>query len=145
MKPERMVDLPPRSRNEALASLMRRMNMCEEQGSGLDKVLQVVELFQLPPLLLRTEENSMQVVLYGPRSFANMTQEERVRACYFHAVLKFLSGDKMKNASLCARLGINNKKNAAQASAVINKALEAGLIRVADPEHPRAGYVPHWA
>jgi len=24
-------------------------------------------------------------------------------------------------------------------------AQEAGLIRVADPDHPRAGYVPHWA
>lgn len=144
VKPERMVDLPPRSRNEALASLMRRMNMCEEQGSGLDKVLEALELFQLPPLLLRAEENSMQAVLYGPRGFADMTPEERVRACYFHAVLKFLSGDKMKNASLCARLGIA-AKNAAQATAVINKTLEAGLIRVADPDHPRAGYVPHWA
>lgn len=119
VKSERMVDLPPRSRNEALTSLMRRMKMCEEQGSGLDKVLEAVELFQLP-LLLRAEENSMQ------------------------AVLKFLSGDKMKNASLCARLGIA-PKNAAQAITVINKTLEAGLIRVADPDHPRAGYVPHWA
>lgn len=144
VKPERMVDLPPRSRNEALASLMRRMKMCEEQGSGLDKVLQEVEIFQLPPPLLRAEDNSMQVVLYAPRSFADMTPDERVRACYFHAVLKFLSGDKMKNASLCTRLGIASK-NAAQATAVINKALDAGMIRVADPDHPRAGYVPHWA
>ena len=144
VKPDRMIDLPPRSRNEALASLMRRMGMCEEQGSGLDKVFTVVEVFQLPPPLLRADENSMRVVLYAPRSFAEMTQDERVRACYFHAVLKFLSGDKMKNASLCARLGID-PKNAAQASVVINKALNAGLIRVADPDHPRAGYVPHWA
>ncbi len=144
LKPERMVDLPPRSRNETLASLMRRMGFCEEQGSGLDKVLEAVELFQLPPLLLRAEEQSMQAVLYGPRSFADMTQEERIRACYFHAVLKFLSGDKMKNASLCSRLGIASR-NAAQATAVINKTLEANLIRVADPDHPRAGYVPHWA
>lgn len=144
VKPERMIDLPPRSRNEALADLMRRMKMCEEQGSGLDKVLEDVELFQLPAPLLRDEDNSMQVVLYGPRAFADMTQEERVRACYFHAVLKFLSGDKMKNASLCTRLGID-KKNAAQASDVISRTIKAGLIRVADPDHPRAGYVPHWA
>jgi predicted HTH transcriptional regulator len=144
VKPERMIDLPPRSRNEALASLMRRMNMCEEQGSGLDKVVEQVEIFQLPAPLFRSEDNSTQVVLYGPRSFADMTPEERVRACYFHAVLKFLSGDRMKNASLCTRLGIASK-NAAQVTAVINKTLKVGLIRVADPEHPRAGYVPHWA
>lgn len=144
VKPERMVDLPPRSRNETLASLMRRMGMCEEQGSGLDKVLEQAELYQLPAPLFRAEENSTQVVLYAPRSFADMTPEERVRACYFHAVLKFLGGDRMKNASLCTRLGIS-PKNAAQATAVINKTLSANLVRVADPEHPRAGYVPHWA
>jgi len=144
VKPERMIDLPPRSRNEALASLMRRMNMCEEQGSGLDKVLQEVEIFQLPPPLFRAELNSTQAVLYGPRSFAEMTPDERVRACYFHAVLRFLSGDKMKNSTLCVRLGIA-PKNAAQATAVINRTLEAELIRVADPDHPRGGYVPIWA
>lgn len=65
--------------------------------------------------------------------------EGQIRACYFHLVLKFLSGDKMKNASLSTRLGI------AQATAVINKTLETGLIRIADPDHSRAGYVPHWA
>lgn len=144
VQPDRMIDLPPRSRNEALASLMRRMDMCEEQGSGLDKVVQACEVFQLPAPLFRAEGQATQAVLYGPRSFADMTPDERVRACYFHAVLKFLSGERMKNSSLCARLGIA-PKNAAQASAVINKTLEAGLIRVADPDHPRGGYVPHWA
>lgn len=42
-------DSPPRSRNEALASLMRRMRLCEEQGTGIDKVLASAELHQLPP------------------------------------------------------------------------------------------------
>ena len=99
----------------------------------------------MPPPLLRAEGHAMQVVLYGPRTFAAMTPDERVRACYFHAVLKYLSGDRMRNATLCARLGIDRTKNAAQASGVITKALDAGLIKPADPEHPRAGYVPHWA
>jgi predicted HTH transcriptional regulator len=141
---DRMIDLPPRSRNEALASLMRRMGICEEQGSGLDKVITQVELFQLPPPLFREANSAMQVVLYGPRKFANMTPDERLRACYHHAVLKFLSGDRMKNATLCERFGIE-KGNAAQASAIIKKALETGYIKVADPDHPRAGYVPAWA
>jgi len=143
--PDRMIDLPPRSRNEALAAMMRRMGMCEEQGSGLDKVIAAVELFQLPPPLLRAEGHAMQVVLYGPRTFAAMTPDERIRACYFHAVLKYLSGgERMRNATLCTRLGID-PRNASQASVVITKALEASLIKPADPEHPRAGYVPHWA
>lgn len=141
---DRMIDLPPRSRNEALASLMRRMGMCEEQGSGLDKVINQVEIFQLPPPLFRECDDSMQVILYGPRAFAEMSQDERIRACYHHAVLKFLSGEKMKNATLCTRFGID-PKNAAQASGVIKKTLQAGFIKVADPDHPRAGYMPGWA
>jgi predicted HTH transcriptional regulator len=143
--PDRMVDLPPRSRNEALASLMRRMGMCEEQGSGLDKVFTEVELFQLPAPVLKANGDSMQVVLSGPRTFAEMSADERVRACYWHAVLKFMAGERMKNASLCERLGIDTKKNAAQASGVIRKAMDAGVIKLADEDHPRAGYHPNWA
>lgn len=141
---DRMIDLPPRSRNEALASLMRRMNICEEQGSGLDKVIISIELFQLPAPKFQATDNAMQIILYSPRPFADMTPAERIRACYQHAVIKYLSGDRMKNSSLCERFGIDSK-NAAQASNVIKLALDDGKIKAADPDHPRAGYVPCWA
>lgn len=144
ISPERFLDFPPRSRNAVLASLMRRMNLCEEQGTGIDKVLFAVELHQLPPPDFRIENESVRVILYAPRQFAEMTQDERVRACYQHAALKYVSGDRMKNSTLCERLGIDSK-NAAQASKVINQALDAKLIKPADIEHPRAGYVPFWA
>ncbi len=144
VQPERMIDYPPRSRNEMLASLMRRMGLCEEQGSGVDKVIAQVELCQLPPPLFRQRNDAMQVILYGPKTFAQMTPQERVRACYQHAVLKSLSGEKMKNLTLCERFGIE-KGNAAQTTSVIKNALKENLIKPADPEHPRAGYIPFWA
>lgn len=144
VNPQRFLDLPPRSRNEALAALMRRMKLCEEQGTGIDKVLGAVELHQLPPPDFRTEGAAVRVVLFAPRRFAEMTPDERVRACYQHAALKYVSGQRMKNATLCERFGINSQ-NAAQASVVIGKAVDAGLIKSADPAHPRAGYVPFWA
>jgi len=144
IKPDRMIDLPPRSRNEGLASLMRRMGMCEEQGTGLDKVIISIELNQLPPPKFQETDNAMRVILFAPRSFAEMTVTERVRACYQHSIIKYLTGDKMKNNTLCERFGIE-KKNAAQATKVINKALEMNIIKVADPEHPRGGYEPIWA
>jgi ATP-dependent DNA helicase RecG len=140
---DRMIDLPPRSRNEMLGSLMRRMGFCEEQGSGLDKVVASIEVYQLPPLKLQTEESSTQAILYGPRSFADMNRSERVQACYQHAVLKWLGGEKMRNVTLCERFGID-KKNAAQVTQVLNAALKEGLIKVADPEHPKSGYSPWW-
>lgn len=144
VQPDRMIDLPPRSRNEMLAGLMRRMRFCEEQGSGLDKVVGSIELYQLPPLVILTGGASTKIILSGPRSFAEMNRSERVTACYQHAVLKWLSGEKMKNASLCERLGID-KKNAAQASAVIGAAVDEGKIKIADPAFPRGGYYPFWA
>jgi ATP-dependent DNA helicase RecG len=144
VSPDRFLDLPPRSRNEALAALMRRMRLCEEQGTGIDKVLDAVEAHHLPPPDFRMEGNAVRVVLFAPRSFARMTPEERIRACYQHAALKYINGQRMKNSSLCERLGIESS-NAAQASTVIRQAQAALLIKPADLEHPRAGYVPFWA
>lgn len=144
VKPERFLDYPPRSRNEALSSLMRRMRLCEEQGTGIDKVIVAVELHQLPPPDFKAEGDAVRAVLYAPRRFADMTPQERVRACYQHAALKHVSGQRMKNSTLSERLGID-PQNSAQASVVIRHALQAELIRSADPAHPRSGYVPYWA
>jgi len=144
VSPDRFLDSPPRSRNEALASLMRRMRLCEEQGTGIDKVLASAELHQLPPPDFQKVDTAVRATLFAPRRFADMTQEERVRACYQHAALKYVSGERMTNASLRERFGIA-EHNASQASAVIRMAQDEGQIRPADPEHPRAGYVPRWA
>ena len=144
VSPDRFLDLPPRSRNEVLASLMRRMRLCEEQGTGIDKVIFHVELHQLPPPDFRTEGDAVRTVLFAPRRFAEMTPDERIRACYQHAALRFVSGERMKNSTLCERFGID-PKNASQASVIIGQCQKAGLIRPADPTHPRSGYVPFWA
>ena len=82
-------------------------------------------------------------VLFGPRRFADMTTEERLRACYQHAVLRYLSGDRMRNATLRERFGVDSR-NAAQISQVIRRALDEQLIRAADPARPRSGYLPFW-
>lgn len=144
VEPERFIDFPPRSRNEALASLMRRMGLCEEQGTGIDKVVEAVEEAQLPPPEFRAEADATRVTLFGPRRFADMTTGERLRACYQHAVLHYLRGQRMKNATLRERFGVDSR-NAAQVSTVIRRALDESLIRSADPERPRSGYVPYWA
>ncbi len=141
---ERIIDLPPKSRNEGLAGLMRRMRLCEEQGSGVDKVIFSVEEAQLPAPIFRTHGNSTQVILYAYRSFADLTIEERTRACYQHAVIKYISGMKLKNSSLCTRFSIK-KGNESQVSKVIKNALSKGLIKIADTESPRSGYHPFWA
>jgi ATP-dependent DNA helicase RecG len=142
--PDRFLDSPPRSRNEAIAALMRRMRICEEQGTGIDKVVEAVELYQLPPPDFRSEGNATRAVLFAPRRFKDMTPDERVRACYQHAALKFLSKDVMKNGTLRERFGIE-PQNISQVSQVIRATMAKNLIRYADSAHIKSGYVPFWA
>ena len=85
--PIRFVDEPPRSRNGTLAGLLRRMDICEERGSGIDKVIAAVEEYQLPPPDFRTTTQHTIAVLLAPRAFADMDRRERIRACYQHACL----------------------------------------------------------
>jgi predicted HTH transcriptional regulator len=143
---ERFLDSPPTSRNEALASLMRRLGICEERGSGIDKVVAQVELYQLPGPLFEVPPNFTRVVLFSYRALSDMGKEDRVWACYLHACLKYVQRDYLTNTSLRERLGIE-EHNRAVASRVIRDAVAAGLIA---PHDPGAGpkymkYVPAWA
>jgi ATP-dependent DNA helicase RecG len=140
----RFIDEPPRSRNETLAAMMRRMNICEERGSGIDKVISQVEVFQLPAPDFRSTGSSMVAVLYGPRQFAQMDREERVRACYQHACLLYVSGKRMSNTTLRKRLGIKESSYPI-ASKIISEAIDTGLIRLHSGTRRDASYVPFWA
>lgn len=145
--PLRFIDEPPRSRNEMLASLMRRVNVCEERGSGIDKVVSSVELFQLPPPDFRVAGSSTVAVLFGQRKFSQMTREERIRGCYQHACLLHVSGKTMSNSSLRKRLGIKDK-NYPMASRIIRDSVDAGLIKSrggGKGSRKDASYVPFWA
>lgn len=142
----RLLDLPPKSRNEDLAAFMRRINICEERGSGIDKVISAVEEYQLPPPDFRTPEDNTRVILYGLREHSEMSPEERIRACYQHACLLYESGgQKMTNATLRERLGIK-QENYSMASKVISLAKKKGLIKDADPGSGKnTAYVPFYA
>ncbi len=142
----RFIDFPPRSRNETLASIMRRIGVCEEQGSGIDKVIDAIEEAQLPPPDFREDGNNTKVFIFGAKSFGDLTPEERVRGCYQHAVLRFVNNTGgMTNGTLRQRFGVA-EKNAAQISRVIKQAVDIGLIKQSDNWTSRAGhYLPYWA
>lgn len=143
---QRFVDSPPKSRNERLASLMRRFRICEERGSGIDKVVSQVEFFQLPAPLFENPEGSTRAVLFAHKPLAAMDKSDRVRACYLHACLRFVTRQPMTNASLRERFGIE-EKNAALASRILGDAVDAGLIAVRDADVGTRSrtYVPFWA
>ena len=143
---DRFIDNPPKSRNEKLASLLRRLGICEERGSGIDKVVFEIEINQLPAPLFETPEKSTRVVLFAYRILKNLTKQERIRACYFHAVLKYIERDYMTNTSLRNRFGIETS-NGAMASRIINEALSSKLICIYDEKVGTKArkYIPSWA
>lgn len=143
---ERFLDTPPRSRNEGLASLMRRMGICEERGTGIDKVVFQTEMYQLPAPIFEASGDNMRVSLLSPRPLAAMGPDDRVRACYLHACLKYVEREFLTNSSLRDRFGIA-KKNSAHASRLIKEAVDANMIHPYDPNSaPKMmKYVPYWA
>ncbi|MDE2999513.1 MAG: putative DNA binding domain-containing protein [Gemmatimonadota bacterium] len=143
---QRFLDTPPRSRNETLASLMRRVRICEERGSGIDKVVTEIESYHLPAPLFEVPPGSTRAILFAHKTLADMDGEERVRACYLHACLKYVMRDFLTNASLRERFGIK-QNNKAVASRRIREAMDAGMIKPFDENASRRmmKYVPYWA
>jgi len=146
VKTERFLDSPPRSRNEALASFLRRIGICEERGSGIDKVVFQTEFYQLPAPSFETPESSTRAVLFAHKELKDMESADRIRACYLHASLRFVERDLMTNSSLRERFGIE-EHNMAIASRIIRETMEANLIKPFDPTQGRkyAKYIPFWA
>ena len=146
----RFIDTPPKSRNETLAALMRRMKICEEAGTGIDKVIAAIEAFQLPApdftAITTSQPGFTKATLFAPRKLNAMDSQERNRACYQHACLCLVSGSRMTNASMRQRFGIE-EHNAAKASRIIADTLAAGLIKPYDPDQGKkyASYLPFWA
>lgn len=143
---ERFID-GYQSRNERLADLMRRMRICEEKSSGIDRVIQAAEVYQLPAPDFRTSHRRTVVVIFGPRDFEDMDRSARVRACFQHCALKWVMGERMTNQSLRERFHLPETK-IASVSQVIAAAIEAKVIK---PDEKVGGsrkfarYLPPWA
>lgn len=144
---DRLIGTQPESRNEALARAFRRYKICEERGSGLLKAGLEVELYGLPPMQFEARSNYFKVVLFAPRTFAEMSPKERLDACYQHAVLKYVSGSSMTNTTLRERLKMPERQRS-MVSALIQEAVDSGRIKRSDPDSESkkfTKYIPFWA
>lgn len=143
---ERFID-GYQSRNERLADLMRRMRICEEKSSGIDKVIHAAEVFQLPAPDFRAGHNRTIVTIYGPKDFEDMDRDDRIRACYQHCALKWVMSERMTNQSLRERFHLPESKSAV-VSQIISAAIEAGAIKPDEKvgaSRKYARYLPFWA
>ena len=143
---QRFVDTPPKSRNDGVASLLRRFRICEERGSGIDKVISQIELFQLPAPIFEVPEGFTRAVLFAHRPLTQMDKADRIRAVYQHACLRYVNRGQLTNTSVRERFGIA-PANKAAASRLIREALDAGMIRLVNKDvgDKLRAYLPKWA
>ena len=147
IEPLRFIDHSPRSRNEGLADLMRRLGICEERGSGFDKVVADIEVYQLPAPDIRVDTTHTRVILFAHQDLHRMERTDRLRASYQHCCLLFVTNRVMTNATLRERF-VLPEADYPVASRIIRDTVQAGLIKPKDPtsrskRHSR--YVPFWA
>lgn len=142
----RFLGARPPSRNESLASFMTRARISEERGSGWEKIATEVELHQLPAPKISVESQHTKVTVFGPRTFAEMTRDERVDAVYLHAQLRHASAEPTTNSSVRERFRIPDA-NSAQVSRVLRDALDSGLLVLEDETVGAKGrrYLPFWS
>ena len=75
-----------------------------------------------------------------------MEKQDKIRACYQHACLQYVSNQTMTNATLRQRFGIE-ERNYSNASRIIGDMIAAELIKPHDPANAsrkHAKYLPYW-
>ena len=144
--PQRFID-EYISRNEKFADILRRFGICEEKGSGIDKVIFYNEMYQLPAVDFIVSEKRTRITMYSYKELNNLDKKDKVRACYQHACLRYVSNDIMTNQSLRARFQIE-EQNSAIASRIIKDTINEDLIKDDDPtsnSRKYKKYIPFWA
>ena len=83
--------------------------------------------------LFETPGENKRALLFAHQAFKRMAREDRIRACYLHASLRYVQRYPMTNSSLRARLGLSDKSSAV-ASKVIKETVDDKLIRPLDTD-----------
>lgn len=143
---QRIIDNPPKSRNEKVASLMRRLRMCEELGTGWDKIVISCEVQLLPTPKIELYEDSTRVILFSEKPYSSISFDDRLWACYMHACIKYVQGEQITNSTLRKRFGLK-ESSSGSISRLIKEALDRKMIKALDPDTaPRyMKYIPYWA
>lgn len=85
------------------------------------------------------------MIIFSKMDFFDLSLEDKLWACYMHACIQHVQGDKLTNASLRKRFGLEDKSSGS-ISRLIKTAVEEGYIKAMDPTTaPRyMKYIPAW-
>ena len=143
----RLIDLPPQSRNEQLAQMMFTLGICERRGSGIDRAVAAVEEMFLPAVKFTKSEQHTRVFLFPQKNIKDMSRDEKIATCYQHACLMYEDGKDINNQSVRERFELG-KNDSSVASRIISDTVEKGLIKPANSDTTSKKYmtyVPYYA
>lgn len=144
---DRIVDTVPLSRNENIAGFMHKCGICEERGSGYDKIIDITGKNGLLAPRVENQNNQFtKAVLFAKVPFEMTTKEDRVRTCYMQACLAYVNFEGITNMRIRKIFGLSDKEMS-KATRIINNTIESELIKCLNPETaPRyRKYIPYWA
>jgi len=142
----RLIDLPPNSRNEQLAQSMFLLGICERRGSGIDRAVEAIEKMFLPAAKIVKNEHSTKAILFPKKDITDMTKREKMDICYQHACLMYEDNKPINNQSIRDRFNLD-KNQSSVASRIIADTLEIGLIKPSDMDitsKKYATYIPFY-
>ena len=144
---ERIVDSVPVSRNENIAGFMHKCGICEERGSGYDKIIEATGKNELLAPRIENQNNQFtKAVLFAKVPFELTTKEDRIRTCYMQACLAYVNYEAINNTDIRNLFGLTSKESY-KASRIIKDTIDAQLVRPIDeataPRYMK--YVPYWA
>ena len=145
---DRILDSVPVSRNESIAGFMHKCGICEERGSGYDKIIDATGKNELLAPKIENQDNMFtRATLFSYIPFDQITREDKIRTCYMQACLAYIKFRGLSNSDVRSIFGLSIKEKA-KATRIIKITIDAGLIKVLDPSStaPRyIRYIPYWA
>ena len=139
---DRLVDSAPRSRNDRMAAMMRRIGLSEEMGTGWDRIVDSSEEHGLSVPHVAPDVNGARVIINGPRPLDEMMYDEIVWNCYMHTCSRFMKGLVMTVSSLGERFDTDD---VVWISDLISRACSRGLVKATEDPRLPDGFVPYWA
>ncbi len=144
---ERIIDTVPVSRNENIAGFMHKCGICEERGSGYDKILEATKVNKmLAPRIENQSDQFTKAILFAKVPFEVTSKEDRIRTCYMQACLAYVNFKPITNTELRSLFGLESS-DSYKVSRIIKDTVERNLIKPLGentaPRHMK--YIPYWA
>ncbi len=138
---DRIVNPVPTSCNDNTAGFMHKHGICEERGSGYDRIIDSTGKSGLPaPGMENQDDLFTRTVLFLHIPFDQIAREDKIRTCYMQACPAYVQFRGLANSDIRELFGLSvNEK--AKATRTIRTTVEAGLIKVMDPSVIAPKYV----